>query len=183
MKPLTYFAWILLGSLCSLAAYRTFSGWSAWVWVPGAFIIPWIVRSELEKRFSDRLPMLLCITLLLLTLLSACATRSSLDLEEAKREQAKIWADHRIWVETIPPGAIVDWNNDVAGISPCYIVIPEAYRGEWPGRIYHTNAINARWTDGTLLTQTFAAQTRAPKHVVFLHPNPRLHTPQPLTLK
>ena len=121
-------------------------------------------------------------TLLLTLLLSACATRSSLDLKEAKREQAETWADHSIYVQTIPPGAIIDWNNDVAGISPCNIVIPEAYLGQWPGRIYHTNAINARWPDGTFQTQSFAAQTRAPKHVVFLHPNPKIHSPTPLTL-
>jgi hypothetical protein len=113
--------------------------------------------------------------------LPACATKPS-QLEQDIAERKAKYGDHTIRVETMPPGAIIDWNNDVAGVSPCEVIIKDAYKGQWPGNGYPIQKLNCRWIDGTATVQTFSANTPAPKHVIFLHPNPAYRTSQPSSL-
>jgi len=117
--------------------------------------------------------------------LPACATKPSQleqEIAERKLEREANTGDHTIRVETMPPGAIIDWNNDVAGVSPCEVIIKDAYKGQWPGNGYPIQKLNCRWIDGTATVQTFSANTPAPKHVIFLHPNPAYRTSQPSSL-
>jgi hypothetical protein len=113
--------------------------------------------------------------LLLAATLSACATAKTKP-EPVVKEITN--SDHRISVSTLPAGAIIDWNNDVAGVSPCNVVIKDAYKGHWPYDFYDIHTIRARWTDGTIQEQTFAARSTAPSRCVFIHPNTALHYPQ-----
>ena len=118
---------------------------------------------------------------LLALLLGGCATGPSQleqDIAERKAKRQLEYADHTIQVQTLPAGAIIDWNGDVAGVSPCQVTIKEAYKGEWPFNGYHNHVLRARWTDGTIQEQLFVARTPAPKHVIFLHPNPAFRSPQ-----
>lgn len=118
---------------------------------------------------------------LLALLLGGCATGPSQleqDIAERKAKRQLEYADHTIQVQTLPAGAIIDWNGDVAGVSPCQVTIKEAYKGEWPFNGYHNHVLRARWTDGYGQEQFFIARTPAPKHVIFLHPNPALHAPK-----
>lgn len=125
------------------------------------------------------------ILLILPLALTACASQPSfLEQEIAKRkaQQEVEYADHLIQVQTIPPGAIIDWNGDVAGVSPCQVIIKEAHKAQWPFDGYHTHVLRARWPDGYGQEQLFVARTPAPKHVVFLHPDPNKILPQPPVL-
>ena len=122
---------------------------------------------------------LICLTL------GACATGPSQleqDIAERKAKRQLEYADHTIQVQTLPAGAIIDWNGDVAGVSPCQVTIKEAYKGEWPFNGYNNHVLRARWTDGYGQEQFFIARTPAPKHVIFLHPDPSKITPQPPNL-
>lgn len=120
--------------------------------------------------------------LIALLLLAGCATRSNIDIAAIKAQQDADWQDHGIAVQTLPPGAIIDWNNDVVGVSPCLVLLKDAYKGQWPYNGYHIHTLRARWTDGALQEQTFVARSPAPKRVVFLHPNPSTHYPKPVNL-
>ena len=63
-------------------------------------------------------------TLLLLCLsLVACATQSTTQTSAPDPD----YYDHHIQVQTLPPGAIIDLNNDVVGISPCEVVVKNSY--------------------------------------------------------
>lgn len=119
-------------------------------------------------------------------LLAGCATQPN-ELEklaaELKAKRQTDYAEHRIAVQTLPAGALIDWNNDVIGTSPCEIVIPRSYQGHWPRTGYQIETIHARWIDGTTLKQTFVNNSKAPRRVAFLHPNPATHHPQPLVLR
>ena len=123
--------------------------------------------------------------LLLALLLTACATRPSFleqEIAQRKAEREFNTADHLIEVQTMPPGAIIDFNNDVVGTSPCTILTPQAYKAQWPANGYTIQTINARWIDGSRANQTFYTGTPMPKHVAFLHPIPNKILPQPPTL-
>lgn len=178
---------VLLSCLCAASAYRLFDGWLAVLWVPGALAVPWLLRDEIANRITNPLPLALTLAFLLLALFTTgCATRPTelqkLIAERKAKEQAD-YGEHRIAVATLPSGALIDWNNDVIGTSPCEIVIPRSYQGHWPRTGYQIETIHARWLDGTLLKQTFVNNSKAPRRVAFLHPNPALHHPQPVILQ
>lgn len=123
------------------------------------------------------------LLLLLLSLsLPACATPQPSLLDQILDERAANTGDHLISVQTMPPGAIIDFNNDVVGTSPCTILIPQAYKAQWPANGYTIQTINARWIDGSRANQTFYTGTPMPKHVAFLHPIPNQILPQTPTL-
>lgn len=115
-------------------------------------------------------------------LLSACATPQPSMLDQIISERESNTGDHLIQVQTMPPGAIIDFNNDVVGVSPCSILIKDSYKAQWPANGLHIQTINARWTDGSRANQTFWTGTPLPKHVVFLHPIPNQIHPQPAVL-
>jgi len=118
---------------------------------------------------------------LLALVFAGCATRpSQLEQEIAQRkaERKSNTADHLIQVQTMPPGAIIDLNNDVAGTSPCTILVKDSYKSQWPANGLTIQTINARWIDGNLSSQTFWTGSPIPKHIVFLHPNPNQILPQ-----
>jgi hypothetical protein len=173
MKTLGLF---LLACLCSVSAYRLFDGWLAALWVPGAFAVPWLLRDEIAKRVTNPLPIALTLGLLLLALFTTgCAATGS----TAAPVEDPDYYEHRISVQTLPPGAIIDWNNNVVGISPCEIVIPKSFKGHWPNTPSWTETLRARWPDGMWQEQDFDNRRPAPQRVVFLHANPAAHHPQP----
>lgn len=121
-------------------------------------------------------------SILLLALLTGCAsTRPSL-LDQVLDEREANTGDHLIQVQTIPPGAIIDFNNDVVGVSPCSILVKNSYKANWPNNGLTIQTINARWTDGSRANQTFWTGSPIPKHLVFLHPIPNKILPEPATL-
>lgn len=125
------------------------------------------------------------ILLFLALSLTACATKPSFleqEIAQRKAQREVEYADHHIQVQTMPPGAIIDFNNDVVGTSPCTILIPQAYKAQWPANGYTIQTINARWIDGSRANQTFYTGTPMPKHVAFLHPIPNKILPEPPTL-
>lgn len=118
-------------------------------------------------------------------LLGACATRPSFleqEIAERKAERKANSSDHLIQVQTMPPGAIIDYNNDVVGVSPCTILVPQAYKTQWPANGYLVQIVNARWIDGSRSQQTFKAGTPMPKRLVFLHPIPNKILQEPSSL-
>lgn len=120
--------------------------------------------------------------LLLALLLTGCAsTRPSL-LDQVLDEREANTGDHLIQVQTMPPGAIIDFNNDVVGVSPCTILVKNSYKANWPSNGLTIQTINARWTDGSRANQTFWTGSPIPKHLVFLHPIPNKILPEPATL-
>ncbi len=123
---------------------------------------------------------LLCFSLALCT---GCAnTKKPSMLEQFISERKANTGDHAIKVQSLPPGAIIDLNNDVVGTSPCFITIKDAYKAQWPGNGLTIQTINARWTDGSHSNQTFWTGSQIPKHIVFLHPNPSKILSEPPTL-
>lgn len=120
--------------------------------------------------------------LLLALLLAGCATKSTLDIEAIRREQEARYSTRTIQIQTLPPGAIIDRNNDIVGVSPCQLELPRCWDGKWPGAGYYYETLRARWTDGYAQEQTFVSNTTVPKNVVFLHPNPAKILPQAPTL-
>ena len=121
-------------------------------------------------------------TLLLAFSLSACATQQSSLLDQIISERESNTGDHLIQVQTMPPGAIIDLNNDVVGVSPCTILVKDSYKANWPSNGLTIQTINARWTDGSRSNQTFWTGSPIPKHVVFLHPIPNKILEQPAVL-
>jgi len=121
-------------------------------------------------------------TLLLAFSLSACATQQSSLLDQIISERESNTGDHLIQVQTMPPGAIIDYNNDVVGVSPCTILVKDSYKANWPSNGLTIQTINARWTDGSRSNQTFWTGSPIPKHVVFLHPIPNKILEQPAVL-
>ena len=121
-------------------------------------------------------------TLLLAFSLSACATQQSSLLDQIISERESNTGDHLIQVQTMPPGAIIDYNNDVVGVSPCTILVKDSYKANWPSNGLTIQTINARWTDGSRSYQTFCTGSPIPKNVVFLHPIPNKILPQPASL-
>lgn len=116
--------------------------------------------------------------LILCLSLGACATQSTTQTAAPDPD----YYDHHIQIQTLPPGAIIDWNNDVVGVSPCEVVVKNSYKGRWPINGYARQIINARWTDGSRADQIFSTGTPIPKHLVFLHPIPSHIAPPPATL-
>ena len=121
-------------------------------------------------------------TLLLAFSLSACATQQPSLLDQIISERESNTGDPLIQVHTMPPGAIIDFNNDVIGVSPCGILVKDSYKAQWPDNGYTQQTINARWTDGSRANQIFCTGTPLPKHVVFLHPIPNKILPEPPAL-
>jgi hypothetical protein len=110
--------------------------------------------------------------------LVACATQRTTQTEPPDPD----YYDHLIQVQTMPPGAIIDLNNDVVGVSPCTILVKDSYKANWPSNGLTSQIINARWTDGSRSYQTFCTGSPIPKHVVFLHPIPNKILEQPAVL-
>jgi len=115
----------------------------------------------------------LCMALALC--FSGCATQQAPPKAQAPDPD---YYDQLIQVQTMPPGAIIDLNNDVAGTSPCTILVKDSYKSQWPANGLTIQTINARWIDGSRAYQTFYTGTPIPKHIVFLHPNPNQILPQ-----
>ena len=121
-------------------------------------------------------------TIFLALTLAACATPQPSLLDQVISERKANTGDHLIQVQTMPPGAIIDLNNDVAGTSPCTILVKDSYKSQWPANGLTIQTINARWIDGNLSSQTFWTGSTIPKHIVFLHPNPNQILPPIPTL-
>jgi hypothetical protein len=118
-------------------------------------------------------------TIFLALALCACATQQATPKAQAIDPD---YYDHLISVQTMPPGAIIDLNNDVAGVSPCTILVKDSYKSKWPMNGLTIQTINARWIDGSRANQTFWTGSPIPKHIAFLHPIPNQILPPIPTL-
>lgn len=120
--------------------------------------------------------------LLIALLLTGCASRSTLDVSAIKAEQEARYSDRTIQVQTLPPGAIIDLNNNVVGVSPCTLTLKRCWDGAWPANSYNVQLLRARWTDGSYEEQKFLSTAPVPERVVFLHPIPSHIAPPPAVL-
>jgi hypothetical protein len=111
------------------------------------------------------------LQILLVLILSGCATRSTLDVAAVKREIEASYTDRVVTIHSAPSGAVIDLNGDVIGTTPFVYDLKRCYRGSWPANGHIFQNLRARWLDGMTLVETFATTTTPPKTVLFMHPH------------
>lgn len=104
-------------------------------------------------------------------LLAGCASKQMVGV--GAPEPDPDYSNRIVEVHTLPDGAMIDLNGDVAGISPCHVELKNCYQGNWPSNGYKVQVLRARWLDGTLQTERFPTSAKAPSKVAFIHPNAR----------
>jgi len=107
--------------------------------------------------------------LIALLFLGGCASKQMVGV--AVPELDTNYSNRTIEIHTLPDGAMVDLNGDVAGISPCNLELINCFQGNWPDNGYKVQILRARWLDGTVQTQRFLTSAKAPSKVAFIHPN------------
>jgi hypothetical protein len=117
---------------------------------------------------------------LILLLLFGCASKQMVGVTAPEPDPN--YSHRTIEIYTLPDGAMIDLNGDVAGISPCNLELKDCFKGNWPSNGYKVQVIRARWLDGTVQTQRFLTDSKAPSKVAFIHPNAK-HLLKPQELK
>ena len=97
-------------------------------------------------------------------LLAACAAPKP---EPAIKEAT--YPPHEIKIVSQPPGALIDWNGQVLGMSPVTLVIqPNKYRHSWPYNGLFYQVLRARWQNGASRFEFFDSNAPLPDHVVIM---------------
>jgi len=107
--------------------------------------------------------------LIVLLFLGGCASKQMVGV--AVPEPDPNYSNRTLEIHTLPDGAMVDLNGDVAGISPCNLELKNCFQGNWPDNGYKVQILRARWLDGTVQVQRFLTTAKAPSKVAFIHPN------------
>jgi len=105
-------------------------------------------------------------------LLSACATTQKPE-PEIKRAQPK---PVEILIQTAPPRALMDWNDNVLGLAPVTIELTPSFsqyasQYSWPSNGASTQRFRARWPDGTMKTEFFESDTPPPQAIAIVSPS------------